>query len=214
MKTMRNCSLTLALAALSASAIAQVNSADNNGSLIPQNYKNPLVDRTAKDIGDILTVVVIENATSNMGATTSATKKDSNAVTAPFVGNLNSVPLLGHILGGLGTGLSNLGTGANSSVSGAGSSSNTSTVTAKVAVVVKQVLPNGNLVVEGTRWVKVNKQETNITFTGIVRRDDIRPDDTIASENVAEAKITNESKGLVAERQRKGFITRLLDWLF
>ncbi|MFI5385208.1 MAG: flagellar basal body L-ring protein FlgH [Fimbriimonadales bacterium] len=199
---------------LAGGAWAQVNSADNDGSLFPKDYKNPLIDRTARNVGDLLTVVVSEQASSNMAASTTATKKDTNSTTAPFITNPGSVPILGHLLSGLGAGLTNLGTNANSSVAGAGTSTNTSQLTAKVAVIVKQILPNGNMLVEGTRWVKVNKEETNITFTGIVRRDDVRADNTIASENVAEAKITNVSKGLVADRQRKGFITRLLDWLF
>jgi len=194
-------------------ASAQVNSAENYGSLFPPHFKNPLYDRNARAVGDILTVVVVENASSNMGASTTATKKDSNSVTVPAL-SPGSVPILGSFLSGLGSGLSNLGTNANSSVAGAGTSTNTSQVTAKVAVIVKEVLPNGNLVIEGTRWVKVNKEETNITFTGIVRRDDVAADDTVASANVAEAKITNVSKGLVADRQRKGFLTRILDWLF
>ncbi|HWA82753.1 MAG TPA: flagellar basal body L-ring protein FlgH [Fimbriimonadaceae bacterium] len=192
--------------ALAVVAGAQTNSEDNYGSLFPPKFKNPFLDRTARNVGDILTVVVSENATSNVTASTTATKKDSNAVTAPFVGSLK-IPLLKQIIG-------DLSTTADSSVAGAGNSTNTSTLSAKVAVIVKEVMPNGNLVVEGTRWVKVNKEETNITFTGIVRRDDVRADDTVLSENVAEAKITNVSKGLIAERQRKGFLTRLLDWLF
>lgn len=206
-----NKSMTLFLGAFVAIAVpaiagAQIHSEDNFGSLVPPKYKNPYLDRTARNVGDIITVVVSENVSSNMAAATNATKKDSNSVTSPLLSSLN-VPIFGKII-------NNLGTGASSSVAGAGNSTNTSQITAKVAVIVKEVLPNGNLVIEGTRWVKVNKEETNITFTGIVRRDDVRGDDTVMSENVAEAKITNVSKGLVAERQRKGFITRLLDWLF
>lgn len=194
-------------------ASAQVSSADNYGSLFPRDFKNPLVDRTARGVGDLLTVVVIEQASSNVAGSTSATKKDSNSVSAPFVGTIK-IPLLSRLIGSLGSGLSNVLDSANSSVSGAGTSTNSTTMTAKVSVLVKQVLPNGNMLVEGTRWVKVNREETNLTFTGIVRPDDIRTDNTVLSENVAEAKITNVSKGLIAERQRKGFLTKLLDWLF
>ena len=201
------------MAGLAAISMGQTKSEDNYGSLVPQNYHNPMLDRTARGVGDILTIVISENATSTMSASTTATKKDTNQI---GVGPLNpaSMPILGHFLSGLGAGLSNTNTSANSSVAGAGSSTNTSQLTADVSVIVKQVLPNGNLVVEGTRWVKVNKEETNITFSGIVRPDDIAANNTIASEFDAEAKITNVSKGLVAERQRKGFLTQLLDWLF
>lgn len=196
----------VALFALAASVTAQTKSEENFGSLFPGKFKNPFVDRTARNVGDILMVVVSENVSSNVAASTTATKKDATSVTSSLLSSLK-IPIVGKII-------DNLGTGASSSVAGAGNSTNTSQLTAKVAVIVKEVMPNGNMVVEGTRWVKVNKEETNITFGGIVRRDDVRADDTVLSENVAEAKITNVSKGLIAERQRKGFITRLLDWLF
>lgn len=192
--------------AIAPSAGAQIKSEENFGSLFPPQYKNPLLDRTARGVGDLLTIIVSENASSNVAASTTATKKDATTATANVLKALN-IPIIGKVL-------DNLNTTADSSVAGAGTSTNTSTLTARVAVLVKQVLPNGNMIVEGTRWVKVNKEETNITFTGIVRRDDVRADNTVLSQDVAEAKITNVSKGLIADRQRKGFLTRLLDWLF
>jgi flagellar L-ring protein FlgH len=188
-------------------AVAQTNSEENFGSLVPaKDFKNPVHDRTARNVGDILTVVISEVATSNVSASTSAIKKESNKVALPLIGALK-IPLIKQIIG-------DLSTGADSNVNGSGTSTNSSQLSARVAVIVKQVLPNGNMIIEGTRWVKVNREETNITFTGIVRRDDVRADNTVASSNVAEAKITNVSKGLIADRQRKGFITKLLDWLF
>jgi flagellar L-ring protein precursor FlgH len=199
--------LIVGLLAMAGLAAAQANSEENFGSLVPvKDFRNPVVDRTARNVGDILTVVVSEVATSNVAASTNATKKEANNVTAPLIGALK-IPLIKQIIG-------DLSTGADSTVNGSGTSTNSSQLSAKVAVIVKQVLPNGNMVIEGTRWVKVNREETNITFTGIVRRDDVRADNTVASANVAEARITNVSKGLIAERQRKGFITKLLDWLF
>lgn len=198
--------IAFAMLALVAAAFGQANSEENFGSLVPKNYKNPVLDRTARNVGDLLTVVVSESASSNLGATTNATKKDANNVGLPIVEALN-LPLIRQIIG-------DLSSSADSTVQGSGTTTNTSNMSARVAVIVKQVLPNGNMIVEGTRWVKVNKQETNITFTGIVRRDDVRGDNTVLSQDVAEAKITNISKGLIAERQRKGIITSLLDWLF
>lgn len=197
---------TTAVLLLGTAAFSQTNSASNWGSLFPSNYRNPSLDRTARAVGDILTVVVVESTSSNVSASTNATKKDSNKVTAPFISALK-VPLLKDIIG-------DLSTGADSNVSGSGSSTNSSKLSARISVIVKEVQPNGNMIVEGTRWIKVNKEETNITFTGVVRRDDVSGDNTVQSENVAEAKITNVSKGLIAERQRRGFLTRILDWLF
>ena len=74
--------------------------------------------------------------------------------------------------------------------------------------------PNGNMLVEGTRMVKLNKEDQAITFSGTIRSDDVRADNTILSENIAEVRITNVGKGLISDRQRRGIITRILDWLF
>lgn len=179
------------------------------GSLFNKGIKNPYLSRTAKGVGDILMIVVSESTSANYTVNTTATKKDDNSVASavlPFLTGLK-IPLIDQLLGGLST-------GANSSNAGSGSTSQQGKFSAKVTVVVKEVLPNGNMVVEGVRNIKVNKEEQQITFSGIVRVDDVKADNTVLSENVAEVKITNLGKGLAADRQRRGILTRLLDWLF
>ncbi len=191
-------------------AVAQVGPNDQDaGSLFNRGQKNPYLSRTAKGIGDILTIVVSETSTASYAVTTQAAKKDDNSVAKavlPFLSALK-VPLLDQLLGGLST-------GANSSNSGTGSTSQSGKLSARVTVTVRQVLPNGNMVIEGVRMIKVNREEQQITFTGIVREDDVRPDNSVLSEKVADARITNLGKGMAADRQRKGIITRILDWLF
>lgn len=189
--------------------MASAQSDQDAGSLFNKGMKNPYLSRTAKNIGDILTIVVSETSTANYSVSTTAAKKDDNSVASavlPFISSLK-IPLLDQLLGGLST-------GANSSNSGTGSTSQSGRLTARVTVTVKQVLPNGNMVIEGVRMIKVNKEEQQITFTGIVREDDVRADNTVLSERVAEARITNLGKGLAADRQRRGILTRILDWLF
>ena len=80
--------------------------------------------------------------------------------------------------------------------------------------VVTKVMPNGNLIIQGTRFVKVNKDTHLVTFTGIVRRDDVRADNTILSEKIANAEISSDGKGQISERQRQGILAKLLSWLF
>lgn len=199
--------LVLACGLCMASAMAQTD--QDAGSLFNKGMKNPFLSRTAKGIGDILTIVVSETSTASYNVTTTAAKKDDNSVASavlPFVSALK-IPLLDQLLGGLST-------GASSSNNGSGSTTQSGKLTARVTVTVKQVLPNGNMVIEGVRMIKVNKEEQQITFTGIVREDDVRSDNTVLSERVAEARITNLGKGLAADRQRRGILTRILDWLF
>lgn len=199
--------LTVVCSVLVGSAMAQTD--QDAGSLFNKGMKNPFLSRTAKGIGDILTIVVSETSTASYNVSTTAAKKDDNSVASavlPFVSALK-IPLLDQLLGGLST-------GASSSNNGSGSTTQSGKLTARVTVTVKQVLPNGNMIIEGVRMIKVNKEEQQITFTGIVREDDIRFDNTVLSERVAEARITNLGKGLAADRQRRGILTRILDWLF
>lgn len=198
----------LALVALiPALALAQAGSDDNDGSLVPSKMRNPYLDRTAKHVGDVLTVVVDESSTAALSANTTAAKKDSNSIDKLITPFLKNIPLVKDFLGGLST-------GANSSNSGTGATNGTTKFNAKISVIVKQVLPNGNLVIEGNRVVKVNKDLQIYKLTGIVRPDDVRRDNTVKSEAVAEANITTDGKGLIGDRQRRGILTRLLDWLF
>lgn len=197
--------LILALSLVPFAASAQlVKSEDNEGSLVPQKYINPMVDHVAANVGDILTIVVDESSSATLTANTKATKADSSTI--PLLGALN-IPLIGKYLNAAQS-------GANSSVVGTGSTDRAGKFTAKIAVTVKEVLPNGNLVIEGERAVNVNKDLQIYKLSGIIRRADVRIDNTVLSENVASAKITTDGKGLIGDRQRKGILTRLLDWLF
>ncbi len=183
---------------ISISAFAQE---DNPGSLWSNEAKNPLIDRTARKEGDILTVIISENSAASLSANTTANKSDSSSVPKP------SVPFLWKILGGWLT-------SATSSNSGTGKTDNSGKVTARLTAIVKKVLPNGNLVIEATKSVQVNKDTQIFRLSGIVRRDDIDAANTIKSENIAEADIKLDGKGMISDRQRRGILTRLLDWLF
>lgn len=176
--------------------------ADNAGNLFKgASYRNPLIDRKAHAAGDILTVVISENSTSSYTAQTSLSKTDSNSV-SPI-----GLPIIQSWFNALTT-------GASSSNSGSGSTSATGKLSAQMTVTVKQVLPNGNFVIEGTREIRVNKETQTFRLSGVVRPDDIQADNTIASAAISDAHIDVDGKGGVADRQRRGILTRILDWLF
>ena len=194
---------TAALAALLApGALAQSEKdADKIGNLYADHKGySPFSDRIARHEGDIVTVVINENSNSTYGATTTTTKTDSNALT-------NGIPFLQGLFAAAST-------GANSSVAGTGQTTNAGVLTAQMSVIVKQVLPNGNLVIEGTRSIKTNKDTQTFKLTGIIRQDDIRSDNTVLSASINDAHIEVDGKGQIADRQRRGILTRILDWLF
>ena len=197
--------IAVALATLLApSALAQSQAerkADDAGNLyLDHKSISPFMDRIARHEGDIVTVVIQENSNSSYSASTTTTKSDKNALT-------NGIPLLQGLLAAAST-------AASSNVAGSGQTTNTGLLTAQMSVIVKKVLPNGNLVIEGTRSIKTNKDTQTFKLTGVIRQDDIRSDNTILSASINDAHIEVDGKGQIADRQRRGILTRILDWLF
>lgn len=199
---MKRLSLIAILGLLASPSLAQSEKdADKAGNLFLGHANvSPFVDRIARHQGDILTVVVTEISSSNYTASTSLSKSDSNQLT-------NGIPVLQGLF-------SAASTGAKSSNAGSGTSSAVGNLTAQLSVTIKQILPNGNFVIEGTRSIKTNKDTQTFKLTGIVRPDDIRSDNTVLSPAVTDFKIEVDGKGAIADRQRRGILTRLVDWLF
>lgn len=188
------------LLSLNAAAIAQVDD-QNPGSLWPAKYVNPLLDRTARSEGDVVTILISEVSSGTFTASTTAARSVNNSITKA----------LGPIIGGL---IPDLGTMGSSTTDGKGATTQVGKLTARMTAVVKKVLPNGTMVIEGSRSVQVNKETQTFKLSGLIRRDDIRPDNTVLSENIAEAQINVDGKGQINDRQKRGILTRLLDWLF
>ena len=192
--------LTLSVFVLTAAA-AFAQSDDNPGSLWNDHVKNPYTQRTAHAEGDILTILISETTTASYSATTTTSKQDNTSVPAP------SIPLLGGLF-------KSLGFNANSATNGTGATQQAGALIARMTVVVRKVLPNGNLQIEGARTVHVNKDSQLVHLTGMVRPDDIAADNTILSEKIADAVIRSEGKGQIADRQRQGIFTKILSYLF
>lgn len=169
-------------------------------SLWKEGSRSLYADRKAHKEGDVITVLIYENTTASSRADTKSSKSES-ASTKPGVGPLLSL-LPEWSLSGK--------TGSQAS----GSTTRSGTLVGKITVVVKEVLPNGNLRVEGVRTIGVNGEKERITLTGIIRPEDIASDNTVASTAIAQAEIIYEGKGTVGNKQREGLLTRLLKWLF
>ena len=201
----------LVLAATAAGA-QTVDPESNYGSLYPKSSRSMIESRTAMRKGDIITIVIAEALNGQLGSTTTATKKDSTQI------GRSEVPILGDVLKwlripSLGV-LGNKSSSADSTITGTGVSTTQNRLNGRVAVTVVDVMPNGNLVIEGKKNLLINKENVTITLSGMVRRDDVRLDNTVLSDNVAEAEIRATGRGVIADRQRRGFLTRILDWLF
>jgi flagellar L-ring protein precursor FlgH len=165
-------------------------------------------DRKALRVGDIVTVSVIENAKANNTADTDLSRTSSlNASLSHFFGKEKFLKLfkLGDDL---------IKSSAADAHKGAGSTTRQGELTATISAIVKEVLPNGNLVIQGTRAVAVNHEEQYITITGVVRPQDVNRDNVILSTQVADANISIGGTGVVADKQRSGWGTWMFDFLW
>jgi len=203
-------SITILAIGLSSFAFGQqVDSKDNFGSLTPTKYSSPFRARTARKVGDPLTVIISETNFSSFQSNSQNNKKETVA------NGPNSVPLLDWLKVGFLSTLTGSGNSAtDQQMQTTGNTSQRGSMTAKVAVLIKQILPNGALVVEGTRSVKFGREAQLLTLSGVCRVDDVRTDNTVLSENLANAEIKSEGAGAIYKKQRQGFISKLLGWLF
>jgi flagellar L-ring protein precursor FlgH len=97
---------------------------------------------------------------------------------------------------------------------GSGQTSRDETMTASITARVVDVTPEGNLFIRGTREVKVNNETQYITLTGLIRPEDISPDNTVLSSYIADAQIAYSGSGSVSDKQRPGWLTRALDLIW
>lgn len=157
-------------------------------------------DRKASKVGDILTVLIVESASSSSSASTDA-KKDTKTEVGPGAGPIiKNIPALSYEGG--------------DQIKASGSTTRTSKFVAKMTVTVKRITENGNLEIEGTRVVQTNRDKEEIKLTGIVRPEDITPDNCVYSTAIANAQITHTGTGPVSSRQKEGIVTKLLRILF
>jgi flagellar L-ring protein precursor FlgH len=160
-------------------------------------------DRRARDVGDLLTITLLENTTAQTSANT-ATNKESNL-------SLGTPSIFGApvTLGGKDI-LSASAKGARD-FTGKGNSAQSNRLQGSVTVTVIQRLPNGNLVVQGQKNLRLNQGDELVQVQGIVRPGDISPDNTLPSSRVAEARIVYGGRGPVAQSNAMGWLSRFFN---
>ena len=166
-------------------------------------------DRRARQVGDILTVVVQESASVQASRSTKTDKKSSvDSAVNQWLFPVGSSSFGTHNGALPGTSLN-----GSSSFEGGGEINNRQTVSARAAVTVIDVLPNGNLVIEGGRYVAYSSEKQYAKLHGIVRPEDIQTGNIVYSSAIADARVEFSSKGAISSAERKGWLTRTLDTL-
>jgi len=166
-------------------------------------------DLKAHRVGDIVRVKIVESASAfkEASAKTSRTSGKKGLLNLPWL-RCNSF-FIRYNPFSKGVDLS-----SETSFSGSGSISTKGEFRAEVTAVVKEVLPNGNLLIEGRREISIDGEKQVIYVKGIVRPQDISPDNVVLSIDLADSEIRYEGKGMVSRQKKPGFLSRLLDWLW
>jgi flagellar L-ring protein FlgH len=181
------------------------------GSLWQQGSKSFFKDHRARSIGDILTVVVDIQDRAELDNSTERKRDTSDSVDIPSIYGLQK-----NIRGMLnqeseGDPLIDLGSSTNSK--GEGKIGRQEKIATKVAAVVTQVMPNGNMAVLGSQEIRVNSEIRQLNVQGIVRPEDISSDNTVAIEQLAEARVSYGGQGDITRIQQPRVGQQVLDIL-
>jgi len=165
----------------------------------------------ARQVGDLITVVVDESASTTIGAATDTSRSSDaafgiDALLGADTSILRANPNMGSQI--------SLGGTSSSNYSGDGSTSRDGSLSAVITCTVVEVLPNGNLRIRGTKEVRVNREIQYLTLEGIVRPRDIRIDNTVQSNLIADARVEFTGDGVISDKQGQGWGTRIADTLW
>lgn len=173
----------------------------NNGSIYQEGMRVAFFDdMRAKHVGDILTVLLLENTSASKSAKTNASKNQNVDQQPPKVAG-SRVTRDGKDI------LSNQ-VDANRKFSAGGSTSQRNSLNGTITVTVAKVLPNNNLIVRGEKIIMLNQGNEYIRFMGIVRPMDIRPDNTVDSTRIAHVQISYGGQGVINDANRMGWLAR------
>jgi flagellar L-ring protein FlgH len=160
-------------------------------------------DLKARRIGDVLTIVLNEATAASKNAETTTSKTSAVTDTGPTIFGKSimtkGVPILDTTLSGSHT------------FDGAGSATQGNSFTGSLTVTVTNVESNGNLVVEGDKTLKLNQGDEFIHISGVVRPADVSTGNTVTSDKIADAHISYSGKGVIANANRMGWLTRFFN---
>jgi flagellar L-ring protein precursor FlgH len=160
-------------------------------------YRPLTADNKAFRVGDVLTVQVYENSSASTSADTDTRRKN----------NINAE--LSHVAGRV----AQTGIGVGGDFDGGGRTQRQNRVLITLSVTVREVRPNGDLVVAGEQLLAINSEQQRVTLEGRVRPQDVSDGNVVMSTRLADARITYLGEGDVSQRQERAWWRKLLDWV-
>ncbi len=181
------------------------------GSLFTEAGSDMFTDLRARRVGDIIIVEIVENASAKKKNDTKAERTNEWKAGVPYFfglagglrresGSKNTDPLIQADFTSKHDAKSEL--------------KREDTMTASIGCTVVEVLPNGNLVIRGSREIEVNGETQYIVLEGVVRPVDVASDNTVKSTQIADAKIYYTGRGVLTDKQKPGWLARLLDHIW
>jgi len=185
-----------------------------NGSIYQAGYEMIwFEDIVARRVGDLLTVTLVENTQANKSATTSTAKGSTVGIANPTLFGSTPqfnvpgiIPLASNKNNNLAFDLS-----SSTDFTGDGSSTQSNKLSGNITVTVVEVLPNRNLYVRGEKRIGINQGNEYVRLSGIVRPQDITPQNTIESTRIADPTITYVGEGELADANSMGWLTRFFN---
>jgi len=181
------------------------------GSLWNNTGATIFADPKANAVGDLVTVLVAENASATRNLGTKKNKKSSHktSVTAALGYETSLAAKNPNFKPSTALDISN-----DKSFDGSGQTTNSDTLTASVTSVVTEVFPNGNMRIIGRRQLTINNQPQALPFSGVIRPVDVSPGNTIPSSKVAQAVISYGGGGDLASVAHEGWFGQTLDMVW
>lgn len=175
----------------------------NSGSLYQERSISLYEDPKPYRIGDILTIILNEKTSASKKAGTS-TKKDDEITTA-------NPTLFGVQPTFKGNNVLEFSVAPEREFNGEADSSQSNSLTGEITVTVVDILPNGNLVVQGEKWFTLNQGKEYIRIAGVVRPLDVLADNTLPSSKLADAQIAYSGEGFLADANTQGWFGQFMN---
>ena len=170
-----------------------------NGSLYQQNYSMSLYgDRKAYRVGDVLTVMLTETTSSKKSTNSSLSKSSDIEVLNPTILGRQPFDMTSRIEN-------------DTSFSGTGATGQSNSLQWSITVTVHQIYPNGLMLVKGEKWLNLTNGSEVIRVAGLLRPEDVTPENTALSTKLADARLTYSGTGDLADATRQGWLGRFFN---
>lgn len=190
---------------------ASPDAARTPGSLWSEGAHNLFEETRARRVGDILTVTLAERADATRDTATATSRQSSAQVGVSAL--LSAIHSYAASHPGFDPNALLAGMSA-STFNSQGGTSRSGQLDAILPVRIKELLPNGDFFVEGSKMLLLNNEESTLYLSGVVRLIDINTDNSVASSVLADVELEYTGRGVLADNENPGWLSRILGWVW